>query len=261
MSTRSKTFNVHSIVLQVPISEVTRHHDRPTDVMSPGSVIGVWATARRRKGRVFDKKKGRYVGHGPWVQVSRLGNPLFNEVIVPMSEKDGWNSSVPRLDSEYAKFVNKPELGALLPALYPGVFPHLAAYNKPRADLNAILLTGIPKGVVNGFQNFTGKTEADMLRLNVAVPPSSNPDPLGVVNGDLAGFPNGRRVVDDVTTIELRAIAGQTIPLVDPSYTPDDAASGIKDGTTNNNPAYSSYFPYLGTPNGGYQTKPGTSST
>jgi hypothetical protein len=257
----SKTFNVHSIVLQVPISEVTRHHDRPTDVMSPGSVIGVWATARRRKGRVFDKKKGRYVGHGPWVQVSRLGNPLFNEVIVPMSEKDGWNSSVPRLDSEYAKFVNKPELGALLPALYPGVFPHLAAYNKPRADLNAILLTGIPKGVVSGFQNFTGKTEADMLRLNVAVPPSSNPDPLGVVGGDLAGYPNGRRVVDDVTTIELRAIAGQTIPLVDPSYTPDDAASGIKDGTTNNNPAYSNYFPYLGTPNGGYQTKPGTSST
>ena len=83
---------------------------------------------------------------------------------------------------------------------------------------------------------------------------------MGLVAGDPAGYPNGRRVIDDVTTIELRAIAGQTIPLVDPSYTPDDAASGIKDGTTNTNPDYSTSFPYLGTPNGGYQTKPGTSS-
>jgi uncharacterized protein DUF4331 len=256
----SKTFNVHSIALEVPIHEVTRHHNRPTDVMAPGAVIGVWAAARRRKTRIFDKEKGKYVGHGPWSQVSRLGNPLFNEVIVPMAEKDDWNATPPRQDSEYAKFVNKPELGALLPVLYPGVFPHLAAYHKPRADLHAILLTGIPSGVVAGFQNFTGPTEADMLRLNVAVKPSAHPDPLGLVGGDAAGFPNGRRVVDDVTTIELRAIAGQTIPLVDPSFTPDGASAGIKDGTSNNNPAYRSTFPFLGTPNGGYQTKPGTSS-
>jgi hypothetical protein len=256
----SKTFNVHSIALQVPISEVTRNHNRPTNVMSPGAVIGVWASARRRKSRVFNAKTGKYVGHGPWTQVSRLGNPLFNEVIVPMAEKDEWNATEPHGDSEYAKFVNKPELGGLLPVLYPKVFPHLAAYNKPRADLHAILLTGIPSGVVPGFQNFTGNTEADMLRLNVAVPPTKKPNPLGLVGGDPAGFPNGRRVQDDVTTIELRAIAGQTIPLVDPSYEPDAASGGIKDGTTNNNPAYRSSFPFLGTPNGGYQTKPGTSS-
>jgi hypothetical protein len=256
----SKTFNVHSIALQVPISEVTRNHNRPTNVMSPGAVIGVWASARRRKSRVFNTKTGKYVGHGPWTQVSRLGNPLFNEVIVPMAEKDEWNATEPHGDSEYAKFVNKPELGALLPVLYPKVFPHLAAYNKPRADLHAILLTGIPSGVVSGFQNFTGKTEADMLRLNVAVPPTKKPNPLGLVGGDPAGFPNGRRVQDDVTTIELRAIAGQTIPLVDSSFTPDSASGGIKDGTRNNNPAYRSSFPFLGTPNGGYQTKPGTSS-
>jgi hypothetical protein len=256
----SKTFNVHSIVAQVPISDLTRNHNRPTDVMSSGSVIGIWASASRRKSRMFDKTTGKYLGHGPWSQVSRLGNPLFNEVIVPMAEKDEWNAIAPSGDSEYAKFVNKPEMATLLPALYPGVFPHLAAYTKPRADLHAILLTGLPPGVVPGFQNFTGSTEADMLRLNVAVPPSSNPNALGLVGGDPAGFPNGRRLVDDVTTIELRAIAGQTIPLVDPSFTPDAAAAGIKDGTTDNNGAFLSSFPYLGTPNGGYQTKPGTSS-
>jgi hypothetical protein len=256
----SKTYNVHSIVLQVPVSEVTRNHNRPTDVMAPGAVIGVWAVARRRKSRMWDKDKAKYVGHGPWTQVSRLGNPLFNEVIVPMSRKDAWNQVPPRRDSAFAQYVNKPELAGLLPVLYPGVFPHLAAYNKPRMDLHAILLTGIPSGVVPGFQNFTGSTEADMLRLNVAVPPTKNPNPLGLVGGDPAGYPNGRRVQDDVTTIELRAIAGQTIPLVDPSYTPDSAANGIKDGTTDNNGAFLSGFPFLGTPNGGYQTKPGTSS-
>jgi hypothetical protein len=257
----SRSFNIHSIALQVPISEVTRHHNRPTDVMSPGSVIGVWASARRRKSRIFDKNTGKYVGHGPWTQVSRLGNPLFNEVIVPMAEKDDWNATPPRLDSEYAKFVNKPEFAGLLPALYPGVFPNLAAYSKPRADLHAILLTGLPAGVVPGFQNFTGTTEADMLRLNVAVPPSSNPNPLGLVHGDAAGYPNGRRVIDDVTTIEVRAIAGQTIPLVDPTFKPDAAAAVVEDGTSNDNVPYRSTFPYLGTPNGGYQVTPGTPGT
>lgn len=141
--------------------------------------------------------------------------------------------------------------------LYPGVFPKLAAYKKPRADLLAILLTGIPSGVVDGFQNFTGTTQADLVRLNVAVPPSSRPNPLGLVAGDAAGFPNGRRVADDVVTVELWAIAGLTIPLVDPSYTPDGAASAVKDGTTNTNPALLRAFPYLGTPAGGYQSSPG----
>jgi hypothetical protein len=144
--------------------------------------------------------------------------------------------------------------------LYPKVFPNLAKYTRSRADLNAILLTGIPEGVVPGFQNYTGPIQSDMLRLNVAVPPSTTPNALGLVAGDAAGFPNGRRVTDDTTTVELRAIAGLTIPLVDKSYTVDDAAKGITDGTTNDNPGYISYFPYLGHPNGGYQTVPGTSS-
>ena len=138
------------------------------------------------------------------------------------------------------------------------MFPNLAAYTKPRADLNAILLTGIPSGVVPGFQNYTGPVEADMLRLNVAVPPSADSYPLGLVAGDRAGFPNGRRVFDDVVTVELRAVAGLTIPLVDPSFTPDGATSAIQDGTSNTNGDYLDKFPYLGTPLGGYQAMPGT---
>jgi len=253
-------FNVHSIVLQVPISEVTRKGDVPTNPAQAKSVIGVWASASRRKSRMFKKSEGRYVGHGPWEQVSRLGNPLFNEVIVPMARKDEWNADQPKGDSDYAKFVNHPELARLLPVLYPGVFPNLAGYHKPRADLNAILLTGIPSGVVPGFQNFTGAVESDMLRLNVAIPPASSPNSLGLLGGDAAGFPNGRRVGDDVTTIELRAIAGVTLPLVDPSFTPDGAAGVVTDGTTDTNGGTTATFPFLGDPGGGFQTVPGTAA-
>ncbi len=254
-------FNVHSIAIQVPIREVTRNGRKPTSVTAKNAVIGVWSTASRRKSRVFDSKTSKYVGFGPWKQVSRLANPLVNEVVIPMAEKDQWNARPPKRDSRYAKYVNKPELAKLLPVLYPGAFPNLAAYGKPRADLNAILLTGIPSGVVPGFQNYTGPVEADMVRLNLAIPPNTtNPNKLGLVGGDPAGFPNGRRVNDDVTTIEIRAIAGLTIPLVDKSFTPDGAASAAADGTTNTNAATLATFPYLAPAGGGYQTVPGATT-
>jgi hypothetical protein len=96
-----------------------------------------------------------------------------------------------------------------------------------------------------------------MLRLNLAIPPTAKPNDGGLVAGDAAGFPNGRRVFDDVVTVELRAVAGITIPLVDPAFKPDDAAGAIKDGTSNTNSDYLSWFPYLGTPAGGYSSKPG----
>ena len=94
----TKTYNVHSIALQVPISDLTRGHDYPTEVMSPGAVIGVWATASRRKSRIINGTNGKTHGHGPYQQVSRLGNPLFNEVLVPMAEKEVWNIRPPRAD-------------------------------------------------------------------------------------------------------------------------------------------------------------------
>ena len=146
---------------------------------------------------------------------------------------------------------------------YPGAFPHLAALaaaGTVRADLDAILLTGIPAGVVPNFQNYTGSTKADMLRLNLAIAPATTPSNLGIIGGDLAGYPNGRRVFDDVTTIELRAIAGATYPLVASAYVPDAAAGAITPGLTSSNTDvtagntvhYLSVFPYLGLPHDGY---------
>ena len=250
--------NVHTIAIQVPKTDLTRDGKAPTGVPDPASVIGVYASASRQKSRVLNPDTGTQAGFGPYVQVSRLANPLFNEVIVPMAAKDRWNASDPRDDKDFAQFVTKPELAGLLPVLYPGVFPKLAAYTKPRADLAAILLTGIPAGVVPGFQNFTGPVQADLLRLNLAIPPTPAPKKLGLIAGDPAGFPNGRRLLDDVVTIELRAVAGATIPLVDPSFTPDAAAGAVTDGTENTNAGFTDHFPYVGAPAGGFQSMPGT---
>ena len=165
-----------------------------------------------------------YVNSGPYIQVSRLGNPLFNEVIIPMGKKDYWNTQPPAHDKQFAVLRRPP--GACRAAARRctrGSFPNLAALNKTgkaRADLEAILLTGIPAGIIPGFQNFTGATQADMLRLNMAIKPSAKPSIYGLLGGDLAGFPNGRRVFDDVVAVELRALAGVTYALVDKSYTP-----------------------------------------
>jgi Domain of unknown function (DUF4331) len=250
-----KAFNVHTIAIQVPIRRLTRDGRRPTDPMRPESVIGVWGSAHRQKNSFRDLSHDWEAG--PWSQVSRLGMPLFNEVIVPMSRKDRWNSLGPDKDFRFAKYVARPELARLLPVLYPGVFPNLKAYTKERADLLAILLTGIPAGVVPGFQNFTGPTQADEQRLNVAIPPSRNPNIMGILGGDLAGFPNGRRVFDNVVTVELQAVAGATIPLVDKTFTPDGAATLVTDGVTPpGNVSYLDVFPYLDHPVSGYDVKP-----
>ena len=251
-----RAYNVHTIAIQVPISDLTVDGSTPTDPMSATSVIGVWASASRQKALVRNPG-GADTSSGPWVQVSRLGNPLVNEALIPMTKKDYWNSVEPAADSEFAQYVDHPELGGLIPALYPGVFPNLAAYSKPRADLDAILLTGIPAGIIPGFQNYTGATKADELRLNVAIPPAANPNIMGILGGDLAGYPNGRRVSDDVFTIELRAIAGATIPLVDPTFTPDAAVGAVTDGVTPpGNVSYLNSFPYLDHPKGGFEVVP-----
>jgi hypothetical protein len=249
----TKAANVHSIAIQVPISDLTRDGSSPTSQADSRAVIGVWCVAQRQKVSVDGSPLG------PFRQVSRLGNPLVNEVVIPMGMKDYWNTQAPEDDSQFLNFVLSPELSKLLPVLYPDgtkndVFPNLAAYTKPRADLAAILMTGIPSGFVAGFQNFTGTKPADMLRLNVAIPPTQTPNPLGVVGGDLAGYPNGRRVADDVFTIELRAFAGVTIPIVDMTFTPDKAASAVTDNLTLAGDRFISNFPYLGVPRDGFST-------
>jgi hypothetical protein len=250
----TQNHNVHSIAVQARIEDLTRDNSHPTDPNDPRAVIGVWATASRQKSTILNGN-GEDTETGPFVQVSRLAEPLINEVIIPLGKKDYWNAQYPNADKQFVQYYLHPEVASLLPVLYPGVFPHLQAYTKPRADLQAILLTGIPKGIIAGFQNFTGPTLADMIRLNMAIPPSSKPNILGIIGGDLAGFPNGRRVFDDTVTIELRAIAGVTIPLVDPSYKPDAAAGAVSDFSPPQIPAgvkYENQFPYLGVPYSGF---------
>jgi hypothetical protein len=253
----TKFLNVHSIVLQVPISSVT----------SPGRpVIGVWTTASRRRVGIFDDTGGARFFSGPHTQVSRLGNPLINEVLIPMSKKDYWNTQKPEHDKQFASFVAHPELAGLIAALYSPNFPNLQAVvtaGTARADLEAVLLTGIPAGVLPSapsFTNFTGPVQADLLRLNTSIPPTppKSANPLGVVGGDLAGFPNGRRVFDDVVTVELRAVAGAVLHLVDPSFTPDAAVGAITDGLGDTSPGtgYLPQFPYLGVPYDGYDHPP-----
>ncbi len=247
-----KSLNIHAIAIKIPIAKLTRDGSVPTDATAAKSVLGIWGGASRRKVQVRDGATTKE--SGPWVQVSRLGNPLFNEVIVPVGKKDLWNTYDPVQDAAFVQYVKQPELAKLLPVLYPGAFPNLKGLTADRADLEAILLTGIPSGIIPGFQNFTGKTPADMLRLNVAVPPAKTPNALGVVGGDLAGFPNGRRVFDDVTSIELKAVAGATYPLVAPTYTPDAAVAAVSSYITPSSSRYESTFPYVGTPYDGYDT-------
>jgi Domain of unknown function (DUF4331) len=245
-----ETLNVHSIAIQVPIQELTVDGSVPKNVMSKKSVLGVWGSASRRKVRIAGE--GEQSESGPWVQVSRLGNPLVNEALIPMAEKDFWNATQPFEESKFLSHIEHPELAKLLPVLYPGVFPHLEKLTAARADLVAILLTGLPAGIIPGFQNSTGKRPADMLRLNVAVPPAGEPNPLGILGGDLAGFPNGRRVTDDVTTVELRAIAGATFPLVEKDYEADGAANAITQGITPLPSRFQATFPYATTPHSGF---------
>lgn len=264
-------YNVHSIAIQVPKTQLTVDGSNPRDVMSGKSVIGLWTTASRQKiglrqvgpsaspsssasAAAAAADAPAVSAAGPFVQISRLGNPLINEVVVPMSKKDYWNGQAPDQDAQFADAGLHPELAALLPVLYPSAFPNLKGLSAARKDLAAILFTGIPAGIIPNFQNFTGATIADMLRLNMAISPTNSPNILGLLGNDLAGFPNGRRVQDDVTTIELRAVAGATYPLIDKTYTPDDAATKVGSFLDGKDNSYLSSFPYLGVPYDGYDT-------
>jgi hypothetical protein len=269
----TKALNVHTIAMQIPIDHLTKNGRIPANPAAKDAVIGVWTSASRQAATVLPsnpKPTSVPVAAGPWLQVSRLGNPLVNEVLIPLSQKDYWNREAPASDVQFGQYFANPELARLLPVLYPGVFPNLATYNGSgtpnRADITAIFLTGIPSGIIPGFQNFTGTVQADMLRLNTAIPPatvsSTLPSNLGILGGDLAGYPNGRRVFDDVVSIEIQALAGATLGLVDPSFTPDANALGVNQGLTSSTTDitamgtenYLPAFPYLGVPHSGYFT-------
>ncbi len=241
-------YNTHSIAIQVPIKHLTRDRQPGDKTKSP--VLGIYASASRPRLNVMrDGESTR-----SYRQVSRLGNPLVNEVIIPLGKKDRWNASDPANDKQFLKYYLKPELAGLVNLLYP-TLPDTRTEN--RQDLVAILLTGVKLPDGSPF-TFTGNTPADLLRLNVAVKPTAavgKGDPLGVLNGDLAGFPNGRRLEDDVTDIELRAVAdgyGSTLNklLGLPNNSPNNL---VGDGVNKNDLPFLSSFPYIGTPHQGYE--------
>ncbi|KAA0016558.1 DUF4331 domain-containing protein [Antrihabitans cavernicola] len=254
--------NVHSIAIQVPKTMLTADGSDPVDWRSPSSVIGVYSSASRQASRVYDSKNGGVINSGPWVQVSRLANPLFNELLIPITRKDYWNAKKPKDDHQFLDRVEHPEVAKLLPGLYPNVFNSLAGYGKARADLVAILLTGLPEGVIPGFQNFTGPVQADLVRLNMAIPVNPKPNSAGLLGPpDLQGYPNGRRPLDNVTTVILRAVAGLTIPLVDKSFIPDLAVPVLQDFAPMSNSPLLGTFPYLGLPNSGFGSIPSPTLT
>jgi hypothetical protein len=176
-------YAVHAIALQIPVAELNARN----------STIGVWASTERQNVTVDGRlRRG-------WTQVSRIGNPLVNEVVVPTATKDLWNSSAPKDDKQFAGPVVTPILAKLMNDLYK-----LNAPETNRDDLVAVFGTGV-KGL-----NYTGETVADMLRLNYSIPvtPAEKVNRLGVIGGDNGGFPNGRRLGDDVVDAAERVMAG-----------------------------------------------------
>lgn len=245
-------YNVQSLALQVPISQLTRNHEAPTDPKDPAAVIGVWTTSSRESIRIL-KNNGEIKNTGTWVQVSRLGAPLVNEVVIPLAKKDRWNSSEPEDDSQFANYVADPELAKLLKLLYGIAVPPQGSFGSSdqRDDLVAIFLTGIPD-LTN-----SGVTEAsEQLRLNTVITTNPTPNRLGVLAGDNQGYPNGRRLGDDVTDISLQAVAGAAYPLFHPSFTPDPLATKLGDGVDTNDKAFRTSFPYLALPTSGFDSVP-----
>ena len=241
-------YNTHTIAIQVPKTDLLQ-------APAANGTIGIYASASRPKIRIL-RGDGTLDANGPQVQVSRLGNPLINEVVIPLGKKDLWNASDPKDDAQFLDRYTSPELAGLVNFLYP------ALDNAPesnRGDLVAVLLTGVP-GV-----NLTGSTPADLLRLNTGLGtpvPVGTGNRLGLLAGEFTGFPNGRRLEDDVTDIEIRAVACGYGPIVGPIVESFGFCAGnanrtpnnlVGDGVDANENPFLSTFPYVAAPNRGYE--------
>ncbi len=233
-----KGYNVQSLALQVPISRVAGN----------GGIIGVWATASRPRVTVRSAS-GRSQSLSGLVQVSRLGMPLVNEAVLSLAFKDAFNGLEPAGDAPlyttnetFRNRILDPELGKLIPLLYPGVTVPPA----PRNDVMAVFLTG-----VDGLNKPANVVPAEMIRLNTTTAVTASPNRLGVVGGDTQGFPNGRRLTDDVVDIELQVVAGVLVPAF--NKTPNNA---LGDGVNANDKTFKANFPYLASPTSGYDSLP-----
>jgi hypothetical protein len=233
-------YNVHSIVMQIPERLVTKDHKAVSGPSASNAVVGVWSTTERKRLQVAGS--ARRSGHGDWVQVSRLGNPLVNEVVIPLGKKDQFNRTTPDRDAKlYGGFVVKPELAAILNALFD-----VGAPENDRTDIVQALLQGIP--MLNQHKGIEGPPAVDTLKLNLGVPPAGSENRFGAISGDVAGFPNGRRLGDDVVDIEVQVVAGflkgNKVPL--------------GDGVDQNDKPFLSAFPYLAAPTSGFDSAPST---
>jgi hypothetical protein len=236
-------YNVHTIALQVPEADVTRNHKPVAGATAANAVVGVWSSTERPRTAVLAKRsrKGRHHGRARRatsrgsVQVSRLGNPLVNEVVIPLGKKDRFNATQPKDDlKNFGKYVLSPELAKVINVLFPG----LNVPENDRTDIVQALLTGIP-----GLTEIAkGAPPTDTLKINLGVAPNPSPNRFGVLAGDTAGFPNGRRLADDVTDIELRVVGGflkgNKLPL--------------GDGVDVNDLPFRSTFPYVAPPRAGF---------
>lgn len=241
-------YNVHSIAIRVPISSVTNDGEMANDPAAANAIIGVWATTSRPRLTIRNTGLRPVQNFSGFTQVSRLGNPLVNEVVIPLAFKDFFNSSSPSGDfdlfqsnEDFANRILDPELATLINQLYSIEVP-----DAPRNDLVSVFLTG-----VDGLNQPADVVPAEMLRLNLAIAQSSSPDPLGVIAGDNAGYPNGRRVFDDVVDIALRVVAGV---LVDGfNVAPNNQ---LTDGVNRNDVDLPSTFPFLALPHQGFESIP-----
>jgi hypothetical protein len=232
-------YNVNSIAIQVPKADLAL---RGNATRNP--VVGIWTTTSRSGAEVTEKSGS----HG-LKQVSRLGMPLVNEVVIPVGRKNEFNATKPQDDAKFLPYVTNPEVPRLVQAIYG-----IPAPKTPRADLVEVFLTGVCKAcgpvkadlnsqLLNKDVNPKRFRPSEQLRLNMAVPPSANPNRLGVVGGDLAGFPNGRRLADDVLDITLQAAEGILLP------NPAPGVAGLGDKVNMNNVPFRTTFPYIALPN------------
>jgi hypothetical protein len=235
-------YNTKSFVLQVPEREVTRDGKQVADMTAENAVVGVWSTTERKRDSVLRpaaSRKGKGSQNDNWAQVSRLGNPLINEVIIPIGMKDKFNATSPADDAKnFGRFALNPEPARILNALFG-----LGIQETNRTDIVQALLTGVP-GLTQIGKN---PAAADTLKLNLGVAPAAKENRFGVLAGDLAGFPNGRRLADDVVDIELRVIAGA---LLKPAKNVP-----LGDGVDRNDKPFRSQFPYVALANDGFNSQ------
>jgi hypothetical protein len=234
-------YNTHSFALQVPEAAVTRNRKSVSGADAGNAVVGVWTSTERKKVSVL-RHKGKRRVHKRWVQVSRLGNPLINEVIIPIGLKDKFNRTSPANDAaNFGAGALAPEPARLLNALFD-----LGVKETDRTDIVQALLTGVP-----GLTQIGSKpAPADTLKVNLGVPASASPNRFGVLAGDTGGFPNGRRLSDDVVDIELRVIAGALLK-------PEEGGKQIPlgDGVDVNDKPFRGEFPYVALPDSAFDSK------